>query len=79
LTRANAPGEEARAKLDKDHKGLVDDFVDLHLQSRDYAAALALLESNKARTLNDIMEGPSHKQVYSQWKEMESRAPKETE
>lgn len=77
LTRANAPGEQARAKLDKDNKGVVDDFVDYYLQSKDYAAALALLETNKARTLNDIMEGPSQKQVYGQWKEMESRHARE--
>lgn len=77
LTRANAPGEEARAMLDKNYKRVVDDFVDLHIQSGDYAAALALLESNKARTLNDIMDDPSRKQVYSQWKEMESRQAKE--
>lgn len=77
LTRANAPGEEARAQLDKNHKGLVDDFVDYYLQSKDFAAALALLESNKARTLNDVFEDPSYKQVQDQWKEMERRHAKE--
>jgi len=77
LTRANAPGEEARAHLDKNHKGLVDDFVDHYIQTKDLAAALALLESNKARTLNDIFEDPSYKQVQDQWKEMEQRHAKE--
>lgn len=77
LTRANAPGEEARAQLDKNHKGLVDDFVDSYLQSKDFAAALALLESNKARTLNDVFEDPSYKQVQDRWKEMERRHAKE--
>jgi CHAT domain-containing protein len=77
LTRANAPGEEARAQLDRNNKGLVDDFVDYHLQSKDFAAALALLESNKARTLNDIFEDPSYKQTQDQWKEMERRHAKE--
>jgi len=77
LTRANAPGEEGRARLDKNHKGLVDDFVDYHLQSKDLAAALALLESNKARTLNDVFEDPSYRQVQDQWREMERRQAKE--
>ena len=73
LTRAKAPGEDARAKLDNKNKGLVDEFVEYHLNSQDYAQALALLESNKARTLNDILEDPSYKQISSQWKEMEQR------
>ncbi len=73
LTRAKAPGEDARAKLDNKNKGLVDEFVEYHLNSKDYAQALALLESNKARTLNDILEDPSYKQISSQWKEMEQR------
>jgi CHAT domain-containing protein len=77
LTRANAPGEEGRAQLDKNHKGLVDDFVDYQLRSGDPAAALALLESNKARTLNDVFEDPSYRQAQDQWKEMERRHAKE--
>ena len=77
VTRANAPGEEARVQLDKNHKDVVDGFVEHHLQSRDFAAALALLESNKARTLNDVFEDPSYKDVQDQWKEMERRHAKE--
>ena len=73
VTRADSPGEEALAALDNGHKGLIDDFVAYHLESKDYAEALALLESNKARTLNDILEDPSYKQVATQWKEMEQR------
>lgn len=73
VTRADSPGEEALAALDNGHKRLIDDFVAYHLESKDYAEALALLESNKARTLNDILEDPSYKQVASQWKEMERR------
>ena len=73
LTRAKAPGEDARAKLDNKHKGLVDEFVEYHLNSKNYAQALALLESNKARTLNDILEDSSYQQISSQWKEMEER------
>ncbi len=77
MIRANAPGEEARAQLDNNQKWLVDDFVEHHLQSQDLAAALALLESNKARTLNDIFEDPSYKETQNQWKEMERRQAKE--
>jgi CHAT domain-containing protein len=73
LTRAGAPGDEGRAFLDKNHKELVDDFVAYHAQSRDYAAALALLESNKARTLSDVFEDPSYKDAQDQWKQMERR------
>ncbi len=73
LTRAEALGEDGRATLDNGHKGLVDNFVSHYLQSKDYAMALALLESNKARTLNDILEDPEQKQVYVQWKELEQR------
>ena len=77
VTRADAPGEEARVKLDKNHKDLVDDFVDHYLQARDVASALALLESNKARTLNDVFDDPSYRGVQDQWKEMERRHAKE--
>lgn len=77
LTRADAPGEAARAQLDKNHKAMVDDFVDFNLRSGDTAAALAILESNKARTLNDVFEDPSYRQVQDQWKEMERRQARE--
>jgi CHAT domain-containing protein len=77
MTRADAPGEQARAELDTHHKRLVDDFVDHHLRVNDVAAALALLESNKARTLNDVLEDPSYRQAQDRWKEMERRHARE--
>ena len=73
LARARAPGEEGRAQLDDNYKSLVDEFVDYHLDSGDDAQALALLESNKARTLNDILEDPSYKETAAQWKEVLER------
>ena len=78
LTRADAPGEEARALLDRNQKALIDDFVDFHVRSKDYAAALALLESSKARTLNDVLDDPSYKAAQDQWREMERRHARET-
>ncbi len=77
VTRAGAPGDEGRALLDKNHKDLVDDFVEHHVQSKDLAAALALLESNKARTLNDVFEDPSYKEAQDRWKQMERRQAQE--
>jgi len=71
LTRAEAPGEEGRAQLDRNHKGLVDAFVQFQLDLKDVPAALALLESNKARTLNEIVEDPAYKDTQGQWKAME--------
>jgi CHAT domain-containing protein len=78
LTRADAPGEDARAALDRDQKALVDDFVDFHIRTKDDTAALALLESSKARTLNDVLDDPSYKAAQDQWKEMERRQARET-
>ena len=78
LTRAGAPGDEGRAFLDKNHKDVVDEFIAYHAQSRDYAAALALLESNKARTLGDVVEDPSYKEQQDQWRQMERRQAQET-
>jgi CHAT domain-containing protein len=77
LSRANAPGDEGRAKLDLHHQRFINDFVDLYIRSKDFAAAVALLESNKARTLSDLMETPSQRQAYGRWREMESRHAKE--
>jgi len=73
LMRAKALGENGRAVLDKQYKGLIDEFVDYHLDRRDYSEALALLESNKARTLNDILDDQSYRETSSQWKEIQGR------
>lgn len=73
LNRVEAPGEEARAQLDNNHKGLVDAFIQYQLDSNDTAAALALLESNKARTLNEAFEDPAYKDTQDQWKAMERK------
>ena len=77
VTRADAPGEEARVLLDRNSKPLVDDFVDHFVRAGDAAAALALLESNKARTLSDVFEDPSYREVQDRWKEMERRHARE--
>lgn len=71
--RADAPGEAARAQLDQNYKGLVDAFVQFQLESKDVGGALALLESNKARTLNEILDDPSYKDTQEQWKAMERK------
>jgi len=59
-TRAAALGEKSLAKLDKSAKDLVDELVEFHIAAREYSTALALLESNKARTLDDIFGDPAY-------------------
>lgn len=77
LTRADAAGEEARATLDKNNTWLVDDLVLSLVRQKEMAASLAVLETNKARTLNDAFGDPSYRQAQDQWKEMERRQAKE--
>jgi CHAT domain-containing protein len=77
VTRAGAPGDEGRALLDKNHRDLVDDFVAFHVKSGDLASGLALLESNKARTLNDVVEDPAYKESQDRWKQMERKQAQE--
>ncbi len=78
LTRANEPGEDARARLDTDHSPLVNEFVTYQLQAGNLAGALALLESNKARTLQDVFGDPLYQHSQEQWHAMERRQSKET-
>lgn len=77
LTRANEPGDSARARLDRDHSSLVDEFVSYYLRAGNLSGALAFLESNKARTLQDVFEDPSYKHVQEQWRAMERRQAQE--
>ena len=77
LTRANEPGEDAKARLDTEHAEFINDFVRYSVRTGSLAASLALLESNKARTLQDIFEDPSYKQRQEEWTAMERRQAKE--
>lgn len=70
-TRATSLGDTARATLDNNNWGLVNRFVAQLLASGDRYGALALLESNKARTLNDILGDPGQKGVYRAWAEFD--------
>ncbi len=77
LSRVEAPGETARAQVDQNHQGLVDAFVQHQLDASDVAEALALLESNKARTLNEVFEDAAYKSTQDQWKAMERKHAEE--
>jgi CHAT domain-containing protein len=71
LARIKATGEGGRVTLEKNYKALVDDFVDHYLSSNDRAAALTLLESNKTRSLSDIVEDPLFQKPQGAWKAMQ--------
>ena len=73
LGRSKALGDEARAKIDSKNKILVNDFIDVLLEAGQFHEALALLETNKARTLNDILDDPQQRAVYSIWADLERR------
>ena len=65
-SRANALGDKARAKIDNSNWDLVNRLIDSYIDQEDYYQALALLESNKARTLSDIEEDANQKGIYAE-------------
>ena len=67
LQRSKALGDTARARLDNDHIRLIDTYIGMFIKRGKYYAALALLETNKARTLSDIRQDVQQQSVYSDW------------
>ncbi len=67
LARASALGEQGRAKLDNNYRSLVNELVSFHNQKTQYTTALSLLETNKGRTLNDIMDDSGQQGAYREW------------
>lgn len=65
-SRVNALGDKARARIDNMSWRLVNRLIDSYINQKDYYQALALLESNKARTLSDIGEDIEQQSIYSQ-------------
>ena len=68
-----------RAKTDDDNFRLVNRFVEQLAAEPDLSAALALLETNKARTLSDILVDPGQKALYQAWRALQARHAKELE
>lgn len=71
--RAKALGEEGRAQLDNRSRLLVNEFVGVQIERKQYEQALAVLETNKARTLNDFLGDPRQQDTYRQWSEQTRR------
>ena len=62
--RIHALGEQGRAQLDTQYMDEIDDYIQLKINQGQLTQALLLLESNKARTLNDIIVQPNYKELY---------------
>ncbi|NQY27296.1 MAG: CHAT domain-containing protein [Piscirickettsiaceae bacterium] len=65
-SRANALGDKARAKLDNNNWTLINRLIDSYIDQSDYHQALAILESNKARTLSDIADDSNQQFIYKE-------------
>lgn len=75
--RHNALGDKDRAKLDEDNLELINDFIDTLITDDKLYTALAVLETNKARTLTDISHDSQQKKVYQQWTNLQLRHAQE--
>ena len=64
--RINEAGDRGRARLDDAYWPLTNGLIDSYIDRKEYYHALALLESNKARTLSDIRHGSEQKAIYQQ-------------
>ena len=75
--RAAALGDRARAKLDRSSQALANHLIDAFIGENNLFAALALLETNKARTLADIHEDSGQQAIYRQWTALQQRHAQE--
>ncbi|MGR9072332.1 MAG: CHAT domain-containing protein [Gammaproteobacteria bacterium] len=64
MDRSRALGDQGRALLDNNAFVIVNRYIDSLLAKGDYYGALALLETNKARTLADIAGDSEQRQIY---------------
>ena len=62
--RLNVLGDEGRAQLDRGNSQVIDGYVNSLAAGGNYAEALALLEANKARTLQDIGVDSNQQTAY---------------
>jgi len=75
--RSRSLGDHARAKLDKHKYSLTNEFINNLLKIEQVYEALALLETNKARTLTDIQQDEGQREVYGDWTKLERRHAQE--
>ncbi|NIU88099.1 MAG: hypothetical protein GWN56_12740, partial [Nitrosopumilaceae archaeon] len=71
--RSNALGDEGRAKQDSTFKYYIDEYINHLINNNQYLDALVLIESNKAPTLNDIMQDTHQKDVYKQLSDLNAK------
>ena len=71
--RSNALGDEGRAKLDATLKNFIDEYINHLISSNKYLDALIVIESNKAQTLNDIIQDTYQKDVYKQLSDLNAK------
>ena len=71
--RSNSLGDEGRAKLDATLKNFIDEYINHLISSNKYLDALIVIESNKAQTLNDIMQDTYQKDVYQQLSDLNAK------
>ena len=69
--RSLALGDHARAKLDNTYYSLTNEYINYLIQHNQMYEALALLETNKARTLTDIQLDGNQRTVYEEWTALE--------
>lgn len=70
-------GDKNRAALDDRNWGLINDFIDTLISGNKLYTALAIIETNKARTLTDISEDSQQQSVYKKWTDLQIRHAKE--
>ncbi len=75
--RSRALGDYSRAKLDYQNYWLTNEYIKFLLKAHRPYDALALLETNKARTLTDIQQDVSQQGVYEEWATLEKRHTQE--
>lgn len=71
--RAKSLGDAGRVKLDTKFSDLVDDYINHLLSNNKYLEALVIIESNKAQTLNDIMDDVYQKDVYKKLSDLNTK------
>lgn len=73
VLRDSKSGVQQRAKFDKNQTWLINASIEGLIKNNQSKAALAILESNKARTLNEILGDDSVKQQQARWNDLNKR------
>ncbi len=71
--RSKSLGDVGRAKLDSKFNNYIDEYINHLITNNKYMHALVTIESNKAPTLNDIMEDVYQKDVYQKLSDLNTK------